>query len=282
MATQDKGNLLEAMTVGGEAGLPAQELSASSRRAFLRGAAATTSLLGLGTLMPDLVAAAPAGAAPAAGAPASGAPVAAPAATSAKGPFQLPALPYAENALEPAISAKTIGFHYGKHHQGYVTKLNELVANTPLASMSLEDVIKKTAGDSAQAAIFNAAAQTWNHTFYWNSLKPKGGGQPTGALLTALNAAFGDYDKFKEAFVKANLGVFGSGWTWLVNDGGKLKIVTTSNADTPLAHNQTALLTIDVWEHAYYLDYQNRRKDYVEALVSGLLNWEFAAQNYKV
>lgn len=260
--------------------------SRASRRTFLVGAARTTSLLSLGSLLPsalesstllagDTAQAAP----PAASSAAVGAPVAAPAASAAKGPFSLPALPYADNALDPVISSKTIGFHYGKHHQGYVTKLNELVAGTPLASLSLEEVIKKTAGDSAQAAIFNAAAQTWNHTFYWNSLKPKGGGAPTGKLLEAINGAFGDFDKFKEAFIKANVGLFGSGWTWLVVEGGKLKIQQTFNADLPLVHGQTALLTVDDWEHAYYLDYQNKRKDYVEAVVNGLLNWDFAAQN---
>ncbi|MBK7985128.1 MAG: superoxide dismutase [Candidatus Competibacteraceae bacterium] len=198
---------------------------------------------------------------------------------AAAGPFALPPLPYADNALSPAISANTIGFHYGKHHQGYVTKLNELVAGTPFAEQSLEAVIKASAGKADQAAIFNNAAQVWNHTFYWNSLQPKGGGKPAGALAELIEKSFGGYDKFKAEFAKAATGQFGSGWAWLIKDGDKLAVTKTGNADTPIAHDQKPLLTIDVWEHAYYLDYQNRRADYVAAVIDNLLNWEFAAKN---
>ena len=197
----------------------------------------------------------------------------------AAGPFTLPPLPWPENALSPAISANTISFHYGKHHQGYVNKLNELVAGTPLAEQPLEAVIKATAGKADQAAILNNAAQVWNHTFYWNSLRPQGGGKPSGALAAQIDQSFGSVDAFKTEFAKAATGQFGSGWAWLVKDGDKLSIVKTGNADTPIAHGQQPLLTIDVWEHAYYLDYQNRRADYVAAVLDGLINWEFAAQN---
>lgn len=198
---------------------------------------------------------------------------------AAAGPFTLPPLPYADDALNPVISANTIGFHYGKHHQGYVTKLNELVAGTPFADQSLDSVVKATAGKAEQSAIFNNAAQTWNHTFYWNSLKPKGGGKPSGALAELIDKSFGDYDKFKAELAKASTGQFGSGWAWLVKDGDKLAVTKTGNADTPIARDQKPLLTIDVWEHAYYLDYQNRRADYVAAVIDNLLNWEFAAKN---
>ena len=195
------------------------------------------------------------------------------------GPFSLPPLPYPEDALSPTISANTIGFHYGKHHQGYVNKLNELVAGTPLADQSLEAVIKATAGKADQTAIFNNAAQVWNHTFYWNSLRPKGGGKPSGALAELIEKSFGDDDKFKAEFAKAATGQFGSGWAWLIKDGDKLIVIKTGNADTPIVHGLKPLLTIDVWEHAYYLDYQNRRADYVAAVLDNLINWEFAAQN---
>lgn len=195
------------------------------------------------------------------------------------GPFTLPPLPYPDDALSPAISANTIGFHYGKHHQGYVNNLNQLVANTPLADQSLDAVVKTTAGKAEQAAIFNNAAQVWNHTFYWNSLRPKGGGKPTGALAELIDKSFGDHDKFKAEFAKAATTQFGSGWAWLVKDGDKLAVTKTGNADTPIAHGLKPLLTIDVWEHAYYLDYQNRRADYVATVLDKLLNWDFAAQN---
>ena len=199
-------------------------------------------------------------------------------ARAADGPFKLPPLPYAENALEPVISARTIGFHYGKHHQGYVNNLNKLVTGTPLADQPLEAVVKATANPD-QTAIFNNAAQVWNHTFYWNSLKPKGGGKPTGALAEMIDKSFGGFEQFKAEFAKAATGQFGSGWVWLVKDGDKLAVVKTGNADNPLVHGQKPLLTVDVWEHAYYLDYQNRRADYVTAVLDGLINWDFAAQN---
>jgi len=200
-------------------------------------------------------------------------------ARAAAGPFVPPPLPYAADALSPVISANTIGFHYGKHHQGYATKLNELVAGSPMADQSLEAIIKATAGKADQAAVFNNAAQVWNHTFYWNSLKPKGGGKPTGVLAELIDKSFGDYDKFKAELTKAATGQFGSGWAWLVKEGDKLAVTKTGNADTPIARDQKPLLTIDVWEHAYYLDYQNRRADYVNAVIDNLLNWEFAAKN---
>ena len=199
-------------------------------------------------------------------------------ARAADGPFKLPPLPYAENALEPVISARTISFHYGKHHQGYVNKLNKQVEGTPLAEQPLEAVIKATANPD-QTAIFNNAAQVWNHTFYWNSLKPKGGGKPTGALAEMIDKSFGGFEQFKAEFAKAATSQFGSGWAWLVKDGDKLAVVKTGNADNPLVHGQKPLLTVDVWEHAYYLDYQNRRADYVTAVLDGLINWDFAAQN---
>ncbi|MDS4030872.1 MAG: superoxide dismutase [Candidatus Contendobacter sp.] len=202
-----------------------------------------------------------------------------PARAAASGPFTLPPLPYADDALSPYISAQTIGFHYGKHHQGYVNKLNELVAGTPLADQPLAAVVKATTGGADQAAIFNNAAQVWNHTFYWNSLRPKGGGKPSGALAELIEKSFGDYDKFKAEFAKTATSQFGSGWAWLVKDGDKLVVTKTGNADTPIAHGQQPLLTVDVWEHAYYLDYQNRRADYVAAVLDNLINWEFAAKN---
>jgi len=195
------------------------------------------------------------------------------------GPFTLPPLPYLDNALSPAISANTVNFHYGKHHQGYVNQLNQLVAGTPLAEQSLERVITATVGKADQVAIFNNAAQVWNHTFYWHSLRPKGGGQPTGALVDLIDQSFGGYDSFKAEFTKAATSQFGSGWAWLVKTGDKLAITKTANADTPIAHGQQPLLTVDVWEHAYYLDYQNRRADYVAAVLDHLINWEFAAQS---
>jgi Fe-Mn family superoxide dismutase len=200
-------------------------------------------------------------------------------AAGGSGPFALPPLPWPDDALSPTISANTIGFHYGKHHQGYLNNLNQLVAGTPLADQSLEAVIKATAGKADQTAIFNNAAQVWNHTFYWNSLRPKGGGKPGGALAELIEKSFGDYDKFKAEFAKVATGQFGSGWAWLVKDGDKLIVTKTGNADTPIAQGQKPLLTVDVWEHAYYLDYQNRRVDYVVAVLDKLINWDFAAQN---
>ncbi len=197
--------------------------------------------------------------------------------------FTLPELPYAQNALEPYISANTLSFHYGKHHQAYVTNLNNLIKDSDLAKLSLEDIILKTAGDAStsKAGIFNNAAQVWNHTFYWNSMKPNGGGQPTGALADKITKDFGSYDAFKEAFKTAGATQFGSGWAWLVSEKGTLKVTKTPNADLPMAHGQTALLTMDVWEHAYYLDYQNRRPDYITTFLDKLANWDFAEANLK-
>jgi Fe-Mn family superoxide dismutase len=191
--------------------------------------------------------------------------------------FELPALPFAKDALAPHISANTLDFHHGKHHNTYVVNLNNLTKDTPLASQSIEEVIKGSAGDPAKAGIFNNAAQVWNHTFYWNCMKPGGGGSPSGDLASAIDAAFGSYDKFKEEFKNACVTQFGSGWGWLVAESGGLKIAKTANADTPMAHGQTALLTCDVWEHAYYLDYQNRRPDYVQTFIDQLINWDFVS-----
>jgi Fe-Mn family superoxide dismutase len=200
-----------------------------------------------------------------------------------KAPFTLPALPYAENALEPVISSKTISFHHGKHHKAYVDKLNELIAGTPYESMSLEEIVAKSAKSEKDKAIFNNAGQAWNHDFYWKSMAaPAGGkgGEPAGKIKDALQSSFGGLKEFQEAFAKAAVAQFGSGWAWLVKGkDGKLKITTTSNADTPIAHGETALLTADVWEHAYYLDYQNRRPDHVKDWVEKLANWSFAEKN---
>lgn len=193
--------------------------------------------------------------------------------------FDLPPLPYAADALEPHMSANTFSFHHAKHHNAYVTNLNNLIKNTPLADMSLEDIIKDSAGDATKAGIFNNAAQVWNHSFFWNSMKPNGGGAPTGDLAAKIDATFGSLDKFKEAFKAAAVGQFGSGWAWLVVENGALKITKTSNADLPMVHGQTALLTVDVWEHAYYLDFQNRRPDFVQSFLDNLVNWDFVAAN---
>lgn len=193
--------------------------------------------------------------------------------------FELPPLPYAKDALAPHISANTLDFHHGKHHNAYVTNLNNLTKDTPLASESLEGVIRAVAGDASKAGVFNNAAQVWNHTFYWNCMKPGGGGQPSAAVASALASAFDSFEKFKEEFKNACVTQFGSGWGWLVVADGALKITKTANADLPLAHGQTALLTCDVWEHAYYLDYQNRRPDYVQVFLDNLVNWDFVAQN---
>ena len=191
----------------------------------------------------------------------------------------LPALPYGLDALEPNISRSTLEFHHGKHHAAYVTNLNNLVAGTDLEAKSLEDTITAVAGDAGKAGIFNNAAQVWNHSFYWQCMKPGGGGQPTGALAEKINADFGSYEAFVEQFKTAGATQFGSGWAWLVLDGGTLKVTKTANADLPLAHGQKALLTMDVWEHAYYLDYQNRRPDYMTTFLDKLVNWDFVAAN---
>jgi Fe-Mn family superoxide dismutase len=194
-------------------------------------------------------------------------------------PFELPALPWADDALDPHISAKTIGFHYGKHHATYVANLNKLVEGTPLAEKSLEAIIAETAGDSSKAGVFNNAAQVWNHTFFWNSMKPGGGGEPTGKLREKIDASFGSFEKFKEEFSTKAATLFGAGWTWLVEKGGKLEVVQTSNAANPMTESAKPLLTIDVWEHAYYLDFQNRRPDFVKTFFEHLVNWDFAAEN---
>lgn len=193
--------------------------------------------------------------------------------------FVLAPLPYANNALEPVISANTLSFHYAKHHNTYVTNLNNLVAGTELAGQSLEQIIRATAGQTDKAGIFNNAAQVWNHMFYWLSLKPNGGGEPPAALKQKIEAAFGSVDACKKALATAAVTQFGSGWAWLVLDGDKVSIAKTSNADSPLTKNIRPLLTIDVWEHAYYLDYQNRRPDYVNTILEKLINWDFAAAN---
>jgi len=191
----------------------------------------------------------------------------------------LPPLPYADNALEPVISANTLSFHYGKHHKAYVDNLNKLIAGTELADMSLEEIIAATAGKADKAGIFNNAAQVWNHTFYWNSLSPNGGGEPPLSLKQKIEASFGGLDACKKELANAATTQFGSGWAWLVKDGDSLKVIKTSNADLPLIKGLKPLLTIDVWEHAYYLDYQNRRPDYVNAVLDKLINWGFAADN---
>jgi Fe-Mn family superoxide dismutase len=193
--------------------------------------------------------------------------------------IELPPLPYPEDALDPVISAKTMSFHYGKHHNAYVTNLNKLVAGTELAETPLEGVIKATVGKADKAGLFNNAAQIWNHTFFWNSMKPKGGGAPSGAIAGAIDTAFGSYENFKKEFTAAAVTQFGSGWAWLVAEKGAVKLVKTPNAETPLTGSATPLLTIDVWEHAYYLDYQNRRPDFVAAVIDNLLNWDFANAN---
>jgi Fe-Mn family superoxide dismutase len=188
---------------------------------------------------------------------------------------ELPALPYAVDALAPHISAETFEYHYGKHHRAYVTNLNNLIKGTEFENASLEDIVRKSSG-----GIFNNAAQVWNHTFFWNCMKPGGGGKPAGALAAAIDRKWGSYDAFKEAFAKSAVGNFGSGWTWLVKKSdGSVDIVNTSNAGTPLAGEDRALVTIDVWEHAYYIDYRNARPKFVETFLNSLVNWEFAAKN---
>jgi Fe-Mn family superoxide dismutase len=191
----------------------------------------------------------------------------------------LPPLPYAQNAMDPVISAITIGLHYGKHHQGYVDTLNKLIAGTELAELSLEKLITETAGKSGKTAIFNNAAQLWNHNFYWRSLRANGGGEPPATLRKMIDASFGNLDSCKKALKYAATTQFGSGWVWLVLEAGELKVVKTGNAGTPLTKSEKPLLTIDVWEHAYYMDYQNRRADYIDGVIGKLINWDFAADN---
>jgi len=200
-------------------------------------------------------------------------------AASTASPLTLPPLPWAENALEPVISAKTISFHYGKHHKTYVDNANKQIAGTELADLPLEDIVRAAAGKADRVGVFNNAAQAWNHDFFWKSLRPKGGGEPPSALKAKMDAAFGSVDACKKELSNAAVQQFGSGWAWLVLEGDKLKVIKTGNADTPIAQNLKPLLTIDVWEHAYYLDYQNKRADYVNALIDKIANWEFAAQN---
>lgn len=194
--------------------------------------------------------------------------------------FILSTLPFAKEALEPHISAQTIDFHYGKHHQTYVDNLNKLVVGTEFETATLEDIIKKTVGSSNQSAIFNNAAQIYNHDFFWKSLKPvASSSEPRGELLTLIISSFGSLENFYSEFKTVALSQFGSGWIWLIKEGESLKIIKTTNADTPLAHDLKPLLTIDVWEHAYYLDYQNRRGDFIDGVLKNLLNWEFAESN---
>jgi superoxide dismutase, Fe-Mn family len=191
-------------------------------------------------------------------------------------PFTLPPLPYDKAALAPHLSAETLEFHHGKHHNAYVTNLNKLLEGKPEANKSLEEIIM-----SSDGGVFNNAAQIWNHTFFWNSMKPKGGGEPTGDVAAAINRDFGSLAKFKEEFTTAATTQFGSGWAWLVLDGGKLKVTKTGNADLPMKAKQKALLTCDVWEHAYYIDYRNLRPKWVETFLGNLVNWDFVAKNLK-
>ena len=193
--------------------------------------------------------------------------------------FELPSLPYADTALEPYYSAKTFSFHHGKHHKAYVDNLNKLLPGSPFENSSLEEIILAVAGDATKAGFFNNAAEVWNHTFFWNCMQPGGGGAPSGALAAKIDAAFGSYEKFAEQFKAAAVGRFGSGWAWLVLDGGELKIMSTPNAETPMTGGKKALLTVDVWEHAYYLDFQNRRPDFVQTFLDQLVNWDFVAAN---
>lgn len=191
-------------------------------------------------------------------------------------PFILPALPYADDALSPVISANTMGFHYGKHHKTYVDNLNKLADGTELAGMDLVSVIKKTAGVADKVGVFNNAAQVWNHTFFWESMKPNGGGKPTGKIAALIDSDLGGYDKFKADFANAAVTQFGSGWAWLVFENGKLAFKKTGNAETPISGAAKPILTIDVWEHAYYLDYQNRRADFANAVIDRLIDWDRA------
>ncbi len=188
----------------------------------------------------------------------------------------LPELTYPKDALNPYLSEKTLDFHYGKHHNTYVVNVNKLIEGTDLANETLENITNKTVRDSSKSGIFNNAAQVWNHTFYWHSMKPNGGDPPTGAIADKIKADFGSYDKFAEEFKNAGATQFGSGWAWLIVKNGKLEVMKTSNADTPIAHGLKPVLTVDVWEHAYYLDYQNRRPDYLDTFIKNLVNWDFA------
>ena len=192
-----------------------------------------------------------------------------------------PELPFPENGLEPYISSRTLSFHHGKHHKAYVDNTNKLVKGTDLSDAALEDIITATAGNPSKTGLFNNAAQAWNHAFYWQGMRPGGGGKPTGAIAKLIESDLGGYDKFKEAFTSAGMTQFGSGWAWLVKKEGKMEVWKSPNADTPLAHGLTPLLTVDVWEHAYYLDYQNKRADYLNAFVDHLINWDFVNKRLK-
>ncbi|HEY6532864.1 MAG TPA: superoxide dismutase [Acidimicrobiales bacterium] len=188
--------------------------------------------------------------------------------------FELPPLPYAQDALAPHISAETLEYHYGKHHKTYVDNLNKAVEGTPDENASLEDIILK-----AEGPLFNNAAQVWNHTFFWNSLSPNGGGAPTGAVADKIGSDFGSYDEFRTQITQAGITQFGSGWAWLVDNGGKLEVFKTANADLPMKHDLKALWTIDVWEHAYYIDYRNARPKFIDTVLDSLINWDFVNQN---
>jgi len=194
-------------------------------------------------------------------------------------PITFPDLPYAKNALEPHIGARTLEFHHGKHHKGYVDKTNAAIEGTDLAGKDLEAIVKAAAADPGKKGLFNNAAQAWNHAFFWQCMKAGGGGKPSGKIAERIEADFGGYAKFVEAFKNAGTSLFGSGWAWLVKDKDTLKVIKTGNADTPIAHGFVPLLTLDVWEHAYYLDYQNRRDEYIKAYLEHLVNWEFAEKN---
>jgi Fe-Mn family superoxide dismutase len=202
-----------------------------------------------------------------------------PAFAQEKKPVNLAPLPFEQSALEPFISSHTLSFHYGKHHAAYVEKANERLKGNPLENMAIEDIINATAGKSDQGVLFNNVAQAWNHAFFWQCLKPKGGGKPEGKLAKMIDESFGSFDKFKEEFLDSGTTLFGSGWIWLVKDGEKLKIVKTANAETPLTTSQKPIFVVDVWEHAYYLDYQNRRVDFIKTVLENLANWEFTASN---
>lgn len=207
-------------------------------------------------------------------------PIAMPALAQGAGPIVQGPIPYAEGALAPILSAQTVGLHYAQHHRTYVVRLNQLIAGTSYADMKLEQIVTRARRDRAAVDIFNMAGQVLNHNIYWLSMAPSGGGRPRGALAAAIDTDLGGYDKFRGDFAEAATGLFGSGWAWLVKEKGKLKIARTADGDTPQAHGQAPLLCIDVWEHAYYLDYQNRRGEYVNALIDKLLNWDHAAQLY--
>jgi len=200
-------------------------------------------------------------------------------AEAADSPVSLASLPYAKDALEPYISARTLDFHYGKHHQAYMDNTRKLIPGTDYAELSLKEIIQKSSGNPDHTAIFNNAAQSFNHEFFWKSMKPGGGGKPNGRMLQAIQQSFGSHAQFEKEFSEAALTQFGSGWAWLVQDGAALKVVKTANADTPITRGWTPLLTLDVWEHAYYLDYQNRRGDYIRAFLDHLINWSFAEGN---